>query len=175
MLRGTGETSGMESKQARLPPPPRQEQQQQRQQPRLRRNQERVPIYTDKDAAQRPFEPDQFYKGSELYEARPSNISYFPNQVLHISYQVSLLMEHSGISRSNTNSTSNAVLELQNDQYLTDLTNALDALGTELAPLSYPTLWVREITTSIDAWVTTGKLQRVVESTVAVQLPCPVD
>ncbi|KAL3935985.1 MAG: hypothetical protein SGARI_002746, partial [Bacillariaceae sp.] len=130
----------------------------------------------DKDAAARQFDADQAFKGTtDSFPQRPSAISYFPDQVLQISYIVSVLDKDSHAGSSLARTTNSGVVKdktgsngnsgrggdgsnnnlphnvLSNDKlYLTDLKEALDVLASELAPAAYPDVWVREITTSVD-------------------------
>jgi hypothetical protein len=118
------------------------------------------PLYVDKDAAERPFDPESFFKGSDTFQERPTNISYFPNQVIQLSFVVSVmtpLQSPNTISKRQDPATTNIEnIVLTNSLYLDDLKEALDVLATELAPKAYPDLWVRELTTSIDGWFSTG-------------------
>jgi hypothetical protein len=115
------------------------------------------PINEDKDAAQRPFVPPQAFKGTDTFPQRPSSISYFPDQVFQISYLVSVIEGNkSSISRSNNHQHTHNVFG--NSLAMADLKEAMDVLGTELAPAAYPKLWVREITTSVDGTISAGKL-----------------
>ncbi|KAL3896640.1 MAG: hypothetical protein SGARI_007120, partial [Bacillariaceae sp.] len=110
------------------------------------------PLYDDKDAAQRPFDPAQSFKGTDTFQERPSSISYFPDQVFQISYVVAVSPNaKSSISRSNNHAHNQNVLG--NSLAMADLKQALDVLATELAPQAYPKLWVREITTSVDGFI----------------------
>ncbi|KAG7372442.1 hypothetical protein IV203_018585 [Nitzschia inconspicua] len=108
----------------------------------------KTPLHPNKDTGNRPLDPTTFFKWSESFQ-RPSHISYFPNQVIQLTYMVSVTMPTPTLrSRSSPGQS----LSLSNSLYLEDLKEALNALATELAPQAYPNLWVRKLTTSVDGW-----------------------
>jgi hypothetical protein len=112
------------------------------------------PLYPTKDAAERPFDPESFFKGSESFQERPSSISYFPDQVIQLTYMVSVRKPTAALTNGNSASNKQS---LSNSLYLEDLKEALDILATEVAPQAYPNLWVRELTTSVDGWFAAGE------------------
>ncbi|KAG7343280.1 hypothetical protein IV203_021225 [Nitzschia inconspicua] len=108
----------------------------------------KTPLHPNKDTGNRPLDPTTFFKWSESFQ-RPSHISYFPNQVIQLTYMVSVTMPTPTLrSRSSPRQS----LSLSNSLYLEDLKEALNVLATDLAPQAYPNLWVRKLTTSVDGW-----------------------
>jgi hypothetical protein len=119
----------------------------------------KIPIYLLKDAAERPFDPETFFKGTDTFQERPTNISYFPDQLIQMSFVISVmtpLQSTTTISKRQDDTTNNENNILTDSPYLEDLKEALDLLATELAPKAYPDLWVRELTTSVESGSTTG-------------------
>lgn len=157
MLRGSNSASSTKSQQNQQPQQAndaRKLQQQERQDPpEFSSSPNKNPLNPTKDAATRPFNPESFFKGNESFEVRPSSISYFPDQVIQLSYVVSVMQPTPTLSSRSSTTKS---LSLSNSSYLADLKEAMDILATELAPQAYPGLWVRELTTSVDGWFSTG-------------------